>query len=446
MDKKVSIIGGGITGLTIAFYLKKAGIPFHIFEKEKRIGGVIKTQEKDGFLFEKGPNSGVLSNIEVIFLIEDLNLENKLEIADATAKKRLIWKKEKWHALPAGILSAVNTPLFTLQDKFRVLGEPFRKKGNKPDETLAEMVKRRLGKSFLDYAIDPFISGIYAGNPNYLVPKYALPKLYNLEQEYGSFIKGAIAKKKLPKTDDDKKVTKEIFSFKGGLETLVKTLEQRIGQENISLNSSNLAISKKGNNYLINNREFTDVISTVNAQNLSKIFSFISPEEISAIGNLQYANVIELNIGFNKWQGMDIQAFGGLVPMKEKKNILGALFMSSTFSERAPKGGALFTLFAGGTQRTDIPKKNDDEIKKIVAEDFQTMMGLNKFTPDLFELTRYPIAIAQYGKDSKNRLENISQIEQKHRGIHLAGSIRDGVGLADRVKQATELAKKIIEE
>ena len=212
MKKNTAIIGSGITALTTAFYLKKAGVDFEIYEKSNHIGGVIKTISENGFLFETGPNSGTLSNIETVELFEHLANDFKLELADNSAKKRFILKNNKWYALPSGLISGISTPLFSLKDKFRLLGEPFRKVGKNAFETVSELVIRRMGKSFLDYAVDPFVSGIYAGNPDYLVTKYALPKLHNLEQQYGSFIGGAIKKAKEPKSENDKKVSKEIFS------------------------------------------------------------------------------------------------------------------------------------------------------------------------------------------------------------------------------------------
>ena len=188
----VVIIGAGLTGLTMGFYLKKAGINVLIIDKSAKTGGVIQTIREKGFVYETGPNTGVVSNPEIAELFEDLAERCELEVADPSAKRRLIWKNSQWNALPSGLWSAITTPRFTLGDKFRILGEPFRAKGTNPDEKLSDLVKRRLGKSFLDYAIDPFISGIYAGNPNELVPRYALPKLWKLEQEYGSFIGGSI--------------------------------------------------------------------------------------------------------------------------------------------------------------------------------------------------------------------------------------------------------------
>ena len=235
-DRNIAIIGGGITGLTAAYYLKKAGLRFKVFEKSDHLGGVIRTVNDGDFLYETGPNSGVLGNAEMAELFEEIKKDCKIELADHSSARRLIWKKNKWHALPSGPVSAVTTPLFSLYDKFRILGEPFRKRGANPHESLAGLVRRRMGKSFLNYAIDPFILGIYAGDPEYIVPKYALPKLYNLEQKYGSFIGGTIKKRKEPKSDRDQKATREIFSAEGGLEQITRALVKNIGEENIIKN------------------------------------------------------------------------------------------------------------------------------------------------------------------------------------------------------------------
>ncbi|NPA44422.1 MAG: protoporphyrinogen oxidase [Chlorobi bacterium] len=443
MQKKVAIIGAGITGLVTAFYLKKNGVDVKVFEKQNRVGGVINSFSENGFIFETGPNSGVLSNIETVNLFNDLSDYCEIEEADETSKKRLIWKNNKWNALPSGLFTAISTPLFTFSDKIRVLGEPFRKKGTNPHENLSDMVKRRLGKSFLDYAIDPFISGIYAGNTDYLIPKYALPKLYNLEQEYGSFIKGAIKKQKEPKTEDDKKITKEVFSVKGGLVELINALAKNIGEENIKTNCNNLEVKFEDNLFIVDNEKYTNVVSTVNTQAIKEVFSFLGEEELKNILNLKYAKVVEAAIGFNNWEGNDIKAFGGLVPGKEKKNILGVLFMSSIFENRAPKNGALLTVFAGGTKREDLFNLPEDELKELIKKDLQEMMGLKTFKPDLFKLFYYEKAIAQYGVDTKERISAVNNIQDKYKGLFLAGSIVNGVGIADRIKQATDIAKQI---
>ena len=453
LKPEVVIIGAGLTGLTMALYLKKAGIDFKIIEKSAKTGGVIQTISEKGFVYETGPNTGVVSCPEMTELFEELAGKCELEVADPSAKRRLIWKNQAWHALPSGLISAVGTPLFTWYDKFRILGEPFRKKGNNPNETLADLVKRRMGQSYLDYAIDPFISGIYAGDPTKLVTKYAMPKLYNLEQEYGSFIKGAMKKAKLPKTDRDKKATKEVFSAKGGLGRLIEALTVAVGTENILLSAETM-VKPIANGFQLQvttpehlfTLETSHLVTTCGGYALSGFLPFMNENEVAPFNNLKYAEVTQVLLGFKKWKGMSLNAFGGLVPGKENKNILGVLFTSSFFKGRAPEGGALLSVFMGGTKRPDIAKMDNDEIEALLNKDLPRMMSNRSLSPDMIRIHRYPKAIPQYTESSKERFEMIEQLQQKYPGLILAGNIRDGIGMADRVKQGRSIAEKLIGE
>ena len=176
-NANIAIVGAGLSGLTTAFYLKKHGFRVHVYEKADRAGGVIRTTHEDGFIFESGPNTGAMSRLEAAELFEDLKDDCTLEIADDSAKARWIWLNGKWCVIPSGLIGGITTPLFSFPDKLRLLGEPFRKRGTNPDETIAELVRRRMGKTFLRNAVDPFLSGVYAGNPEALITRFALPKL-----------------------------------------------------------------------------------------------------------------------------------------------------------------------------------------------------------------------------------------------------------------------------
>lgn len=446
-QKKVAIIGAGITGLTTAFNLKKENIPFTIFESSNHIGGVIGSQRENGFLYETGPNSGTISQPEVVDLFNDLKNECGLEIANDASNKRLIWKNGRWHAMPSGIGSGISTPLFSLTDKFRILGEPFRPKGTNPNESLADLVRRRMGKSFLDYAIDPFILGIYAGDPQYIVPKYALPKLYNLEQTYGSFIGGAIKKRKEPKDENQKKATGKIFSVTGGLEELVKALVKRLGKENIITECKSLEIKSVENGFEIKgqdiNETFTHVVSTVNSAEVEKLFPFLGKQALAPITCLKYARVTEVAIGFKKWNGMPLDAFGGLIPFKENRNLLGALFMSTLFKDRAPEGGAMITTFVGGMRKAELADLRGDALENLIADEMKIIMGMKTFKPDLLKTKSHSRAIAQYGADSEGRINAIENIEKKYSGLILAGSMVGGIGMADRIKQGRTVADRI---
>lgn len=447
----IAVIGAGLTGLTAAHYLNKAGKNFVVFEKDKKHGGVINTHSENGFLYEEGPNTGVLGTPESAELFEDLSGLCQLETANNAVKKRYILKNGEWNALPSGPVSAISTPLFTLGDKFRILGEPFRPRGTDPHETLAGFVKRRMGKSFLDYAIDPFILGVYAGNPSLLVPKYALPKLYNLEQKYGSLIKGAIKKKKEPKTERDKKATREVFSVEGGLSVLTDALKKSAGDENFVLGVENLQVKPVDNGFEITgevNGEKIEykvgrIISTVGAHALPKLFPFIDNHKMKKISELEYARVAAIALGFNQWDGVPLNGFGGLIPHKENRKILGVLYMSSLFDNRAPKEGALLTIFAGGVRRPDLIDLPEDEIKQLVEKEVTELMKLKTFSPVLFKIHKYNYAIPQYYKDSGERFATIEDIENQYPGLLIGGNLCDGIGMADRIKQGKILADYI---
>lgn len=446
---EIAIIGAGLTGLTAAYYLKKKGLQVTLFEKTDRAGGVIRTFSENGFVYEAGPNTGVLGHPEAMELLEELYPDCEIEIADQSAKARWIWKGDRWEALPSGLISAIKTPLFTFSDKLRILSEPFRKKGSNPDETLADLVRRRLGKSFLQYAVDPFILGIYAGDPNFLVTKYAMPKLYNLEQNYGSFIRGAIKKAKEPKSERDKKATREIFSIKGGIQNLVDTLVSKVGEDNLKLNSGEILVEPNGDNlYHVVTRNntfnnFTHVITTVGAFSLSKLVPFAYRENLQKICCLRYAKVVQVSLGFKKWEGIQLRSFGGLVPSEEHRDILGALFISSFLKNRAPEGGALLSVFIGGLRHPELAELPDKDIEQIVEREIKSMMELDDFKPDLLKIHRYEHAIPQYGPESSEKIETIKSIQNQHPGLFLAGNIRDGIGMADRIKQGRMVAEQI---
>ena len=448
----IAIIGAGLTGLTTAFWLNRAGKQIQIIEKQDRAGGQIRTFQENGFVYESGPNTGVVSYPEVAELFAALSPDCTLETAREESKKRWIWKGNKFHALPSGLVSAVTTPLFTLYDKFRILGEPFRAKGTNPDESVAELAARRLGKSFVDYAVDPFLSGVYAGNPHTLVTRHALPKLYNLEQDYGSFIKGSIAKAKLPKSERDKLATKKVFSAVGGLERLAEALVKAIGKEQITLSASDVKIQPQGNQWLITYRIpegeqsliANKVVTTCGAYALPELLPFIPKEDIGQISNLHYAPIIQASVGFHNTRGLRFEAFGGLVPSKEKKDVLGILFPSACFVGRSPEEGAMFSFFIGGVRHADMLDWTDEQLKEMILKNIHSML---KFPvdaqPDLIKIHRHQKAIPQYEKSSEARFKMIDELQARYPGLILAGNIKGGIGMADRIRQATGIANEL---
>lgn len=453
ISKDAVVIGAGLTGLTTAFYLAKNGWDIQVLERNSYVGGQIRTCRENGFVFESGPNTGVVSCPEVAELFAHLSPHCELETAKEEAKRRLIWKGDRFHALPSGVFSAIATPLFKFSDKLRILGEPLRARGTDPEESVADMACRRLGKSFLEYAVDPFLSGVYAGNPHTLVTKYALPKLYNLEQEYGSFIKGSIAKSKIPKNGRDKLATKKVFSVRGGLDKLPEALAKRIGTENITLAATDIRVSSPpGESWLVSCAKGSEVIriackyviTTVGAYSLPGLLPFIPKADMGAISNLVYAPVIQASVGIRDTRGMTFNAFGGLVPSKEKKDVLGILFPSACFANRAPEKGAVFSFFIGGRMRPDLLTFPDEELEALILRDLHEMLKLpREIKPAYIRIFRHEKAIPQYEKNSGIRFETVRRLQERYPGLILAGNLRDGIGMADRIRQGAQVAQII---
>ena len=449
MDNVV-VIGAGITGLTCAFQLKRRGANVTVLECQDRIGGQINSQHIGDFIFESGPNTGVVKHPEVAELFEQLNGACELETALESSKRRLIWKGDKFHALPSSLASALKTPLFKWYDKIRILGEPWRKKGNDPYESIGSLAERRLGKSYVEYAVDPFLSGVYAGDPYKLPARLALPKLYNLEQDYGSFIRGAIAKAKLPKTERDRKATKKVFSARGGFSNLVNALVDAIGQEHFITSALDIKIMPEGDGWQITfNKDgeqrqinASKVVTTCGAYSLPSLLPFIEKETMDDISNLYYAPVVQVGVGIKDCGDNQWLAFGGLVPSKEKKQVLGILFPSACFEGRCPKPGATMAYFIGGRRHPEMLNKTDEEFVNLVNETLNDMLKYDKNKKaDEIRVFRHEHAIPQYEASSDARLAAVEKVQAQYPTLRIAGNLRDGIGIGDRIKQGFDEAR-----
>ena len=448
MTKDVVVIGAGLTGLATTFFLQKKGFDVILLEKDSRVGGAIRTHNENGYVFEEGPNTGVIGNYETALLFEMLHLEP--EIANEKAEKRLILKNKKWYPLPNGPISFLKTPLFTLNDKIKIAFEPLRAKGSNPDESVASLASRRIGQSFVDYAVNPFISGIYAGDPEKLVTKYALPKLYNLEQKYGSFIGGSYKKSKEAKSENDKKATRKVFSAQGGLQTLIDKLKGAIGKQNIICDVKKAQVYLDKNNYKIDFRKdesnisisTPNIVTTVGAHDLKQLLTFVNDEDITSVTNVNYAKVIQVSVGINKKAiKPEYYSFGGLIPQKENKKLLGVLFPSFCFNDRAPENSATLAIYLGGVRHPEYFEMSDSELDVLVKYELKDLFNISNSDIHYLKVFRHPFAIPQYEKSSKQRYETIDKLQKEHKGLTIGGNLRNGIGMADRIKQAYDIAE-----
>src|SRR6266850_3414994 len=360
----VAIIGAGITGLTAGFYLQRKGIPVTVYEAGSRAGGVIQSIRKDGYVDETGPNPILEPSPKISQLIRDAGLESRKLNPDPNAEARYVVRYKRPIALPGSPLGFFTTNLFSAKAKLAVLREPFvppRRDGK--EESIAEFVIRRLGQEFLDQAIDALVAGIYAGDPHRLSVAQAFPKLAQLEARYGSLIKGQIlGARERQKRGEGAKDRAAKFSFDDGLQVLPETLSERLG-EVVRLNAAITGLSQTQKGWRLELRErgvntsaeHGAVIYAGTAFKLAELkVESQAPLNFSAFSEIRYPPVASVVLGFRREDvAHPCAGFGMLIPRVEGFKILGAIFSSSLFPNRAPAGHVLLSCYRGGERQPE---------------------------------------------------------------------------------------------
>lgn len=442
-EKKVAVVGAGITGLTVAYALQLRDIKSVVYEASNRVGGCIKTVKENGFLVECGPNSLLDTHPNLGKLIDMLDLGGNRLPARRSARNRFIVRDGKPIALPASPPAFFTSKAFSAKAKLSLLKEPFIRSRSHESESLADFVVRRLGQEFLDYAINPFVSGVYAGNPELLSTCHAFPKLYALEQEYGSLIKGAIkgAKERRKRAETASKDAR-MFTFYDGMETLPRRLADKLGAA-VQLGYPITSIQRTPDGqWMLGGETYSDVVLALPAHAMAKLRT---PFKLSLLDEIYYPPVTSLSLGFNANQFTHpLNGFGMLIPQVEQRYSLGALFPSSIFPGRAPDGMALLTVFVGGAQWPQRAQHDEDMILNHVLDDLRDLLGLTG-KPEYTRFSVWPKAIPQYVIGYGKYLDHMKQVEAEHPGIHFAGHYRDGISVANSVLSGIKTAEQIYE-
>ena len=451
--KSVAIIGGGITGLVAAFYLKRRGIHVHLYESAPRVGGVIRTIHRGGFLAESGPNTIMETSPEIAQLIADLQLAQAKIYSHPAAEKRFIVRNGKPAQMPASPAGFFTSSFFSWRSKLALLREPFIFRAPpEKEETLAEFVHRRLGREFLDYAINPFVAGVYAGDPARLSVREAFPKLHALEQRYGSLILGQIlGARERRKTGQVSKQNAPKFSFPLGLEQLPTTLAAQLSGS-IHLHHSLRVLERTSNGWSltfrtpagVSEQEHDAVLLCAPAFKLAEIL-LIAPQAppLKFLSRVNYAPVSTLSLGFHRAQVRHpLDGFGCLVPAVEQLHILGAIFSSSLFPKRAPKDHVLLTCYLGGLRSPTLPFSSESVQVGLALHDLGKLLGVSG-QPVFTSLVTHKKAIPQYELGHASVRSQITAVENKCPDLHFAGNWRNGISLSDSILSGIAAAEKI---
>ena len=451
--KKTCIIGAGISGLARAWQLKRSGNDCTVLEQSALPGGAMRSVRDGDTLAEEGPNSILLNSLEIEAFLDSIpGLNDSIIEALPEANKRFIVRGGKAHAVPMGPISAITTPLWSLAGKLRVLKEPF--VGSAPadgEESVADFVRRRLGDQLYRYAINPLVGGIYAGDPEKLSLPHAFPKLHALDQNHGGLIRGGIAKMRAARANKGPKPRKRIISFKDGMAELPEKLAAALGNS-LHTAVSISSIRKTGEQWIvawknpdgtITEDTFDQLILTVPAHRLGHLpFDSVLKGQLAAFEAIDYPPVSVLSLGFKRSDvAHPIDGFGALVPECEGRKILGVLFPSSLFPQRAPEGEVLLTVFIGGERQPECATADTEALMRTVLPELEQLLGVSG-PPTFVHHKHWDKAIPQYKLGYGKHLAEMERIEQNHSGLHLAGNYRTGISvtycLEAALKQTTQ--------
>ncbi len=444
-DRRIAIAGAGITGLTSALKLEERGAAVTVFERKGEPGGSIKSVKEKGWLAEYGPNTLLLKDRSVAEFIDSLGLAGEKVIANKEANKRFIVKDGKLEPLPVSLTKALMTGLFSTKAKLRFLKEPFISRSKNRDQTVAGFTERRLGKEFLDYAINPFVAGIFAGRPEELSLRHAFPAMDHMEQRYGSLIRGALFGKKERK---NRGVTaRQLISFGNGMQVLPKTIAEKLND--LRLNHEITGIEQSDDQWTVLTQmgsfgPFDDVIFTIPLYKWTEDLLPVNGSELKSLQSANYPRLSVLLLGYKKEDiAHPLDGFGFLVPDKENRNILGALFSSTLFHGRAPDNAHLLTVFMGGGRQPEIADKEGEELLKLAEEDLRDLIGL-KGEAIYKDLVYWPNSIPNYHVGYDEVLDTLKSIEERNPGLRFAGNFRDGISVPDCIKNGLSLAGEIL--
>lgn len=454
---KVAVIGAGITGLSAAVELMREGAKVTILEKSPRTGGIIQTFQEDGFTVEAGPQTMQLRSAAVERFFREHRLDEHTMYPSPIVKNRFVLKNKQLVPVPMTPWQMLRTPLLSAKGKLRLLREPWAPMNiDDTEETLSHFTKRRLGEEVLDYAIDPFVSGVYAGVPERLSLRYAFPKLHFMEAQYGSLIKAGLAKRRKAK---NKGVSyQRYFSFAGGMETLTRLLTEKVTPDLYT--GANITRIEKRDGWVIHwgapaghghselyEDRFDAILVTIPAHKLSSLpWPSHMISEFGLFNQIEYPPITAITLGFEKKQiKHPLNGFGFLVPRKEKRQILGTVFTTTRFPELAPPGHESLHTFIGGARQPELTKLTASEKTALVMGELTDILNIQG-EPVFCKQIDWPLSIPQYNVGYGQYHERWINIEAAHDGIYFAGMARGGAAVAQCIESGIASAQRICKE
>jgi oxygen-dependent protoporphyrinogen oxidase len=448
----VAVIGAGITGLTAAYRLKQRGSRVVIYEASDRTGGAVKSERRDGYLAELGPSSMSPPSAGVAALLAELGLEPNRLTASPAARHRYIVRRGRLVRLPMTPPELLTSRLLSNTAKLAIFGEPLIEASDSPeDESVAAFVRRRFNQEVVDYIANPFIAGTFAGDPEQLSIRHAMPQLHALERTHGSVMKAFVQMMKARRqTGEAPGSPPSVISYRNGLQEIPDALVRGLASEmRLRAPVTQLRSGPKGWTVgaAFQTPELYDaVIHAAPSYSLDEIdLDLEGGERLSTLSSIVHPPVAVLALGFRREQlAHPLDGFGFLTPEVERRRVLGVIFSSTLFPERAPEGHVMLTAFVGGTRDPDFIQADPHTLTARVLDDLRALLGV-RGEPTFRAVQVWPKAIPQYVLGYGRFKDIADQMERTNPGLVLAGTYRDGVSLGDAIASGERAASRTAE-
>ena len=447
----VAIVGAGVAGLTAAYRLKRRGIRVVVYEASDRAGGVIMTERREGYLAELGPNSLMAGDGSLAEILSQLGLDASRVEAQRDARKRYIVRKSKLVALPTSPSQLLTTRLLSNGAKLAIFGEPMVEPGDSPmEESVATFVRRRFNQEVLDYVANPFVAGIFAGDPEQLSARHALPRLHDLEHTHGSVVKalGLMMRAGRGEPGSASAPGPGLISFAGGLREIPDAFARELRSE-IRFKATVTQLRRGPKGWTVSaayqaSELYDGVIYAAPAHCADDVeLAFEGSDRLKTITSITHPPVAVLALGFRREDvAHRLDGFGFLVPDVERRNVLGVVFSSTVFPGRAPEGHVLLTAFVGGVRHPDLANADLSTLTARVLDDLRLLLGV-RGEPTFRAFQLWPKAIPQYALSYGRFKEIMDDAERRNPGLGLTGSYREGVAVGEVISAADQTAERI---
>ena len=449
----VIIIGAGISGLTTAYALRQRGHEVTVLDRQEHPGGCIRSERISGFLMEHGPNSMIAPAPAPEKLIGELGLSRQRINRSTAVRYRYLVRRGGIHRLSLQPLRFFLSNFFSLRGRLRILIEPLIPAQNRTDESVADFVRRRFGREFLDYVMNPLVGGLYAGNPEKLSVAAVFPALKRLEHDFGSVI-GGIIRSRQRRQQNNKHyhpANRMLFSFRQGLETLPCALAQHLAGNIFVGYRVHKIYRQAGGGFRIKARCGKETVSLTGdsvvfalpAYAAAPMLQGLNPGLTDILSEIAHPPLSVVFLGYRSHAIMHpLDGLGVLAPEIERRNVLGILFSSTLFAGRAPEGHVALTAFVGGTRQADLACLGQDDLQDLVHSEVQDLLGA-RARPVLARTRYWKYALPQLNVGHAERISKIREIETEQSGLFLTGNYITGVSTTACMEQAFATAQRV---